>query len=82
MSDNAAREMTLDEWVERLPTIHRARKELAELCAAKAAAEQEVERLKARIAELETTVPDMKKRDDSRSIQSDGTYRIKDDDDA
>ena len=30
--DNAPqREMTLDEWVDRLPTIHRARKELAAL---------------------------------------------------
>jgi thiamine kinase-like enzyme len=31
MSGDCQREMTLDEWVERLPEIHRARKEYAAL---------------------------------------------------
>lgn len=38
----ASREMTLDEWVERLPEIHRARRELTALRAALREAQQEM----------------------------------------
>lgn len=42
---NAAREMTLDEWMDRLPPNHRANKELATLRAEMAEAKADGERL-------------------------------------
>ena len=44
--DGPVREMTLTEWVDRLPPVHDARKELATLLADLAAARAEIERVR------------------------------------